>query len=96
MPDRREYEQCAIAGFSQAETARKLGVSREAVRQAAQRYELTFKKGRQRGVQVGRFDTMTKAATALNTTPQAVSQAIKRKSAGRVGTLIDAEKLGQR
>ena len=95
MPSREQYERCAEAGMSQAMAARHLGVSREAVRLAANRYEIYFKRGRQRGVSVGRFDTMTKAAAAFNTSVQAVSQAIKQNGRGRTGTLIAAEKAAK-
>jgi ribosomal protein S14 len=78
-PSPLNYEACAKEGFTQAETARVLGVSREAVRQHANRYGLTFKQGRQRGVPVLGYDTMTLAAESLYVSPQAVSQAHKRK-----------------
>jgi predicted transcriptional regulator len=77
-PSPLNYEACAKEGFTQAETARVLGVSREAVRQHANRYGLTFKQGRQRGVPVLRYDTMTLYAESLGVSPQAVSQAYKR------------------
>lgn len=71
------YEDCANKGLTQAETARVIGVSREAVRQYAKRHNLKFAQGRQRGVPVGRFETMTEAAKAWQVSPQAVSQACR-------------------
>lgn len=71
------YEDCANKGLTQAETARALGVSREAVRSYAKRHNLKFTQGRQRGVPVGRFETMTEAARAWEVSPQAVSQACR-------------------
>ena len=42
----RDYRLCAKIGMTQAQTARALGVSREAVRQYAKKWGVEFRSGR--------------------------------------------------
>ncbi len=72
------YEECHAAGMTQAETARQRGVSREAVRQYADRHNIKFAKGRQRGVPHEGHDSMTDAAEVEGVTPQAVWNRVNR------------------
>ncbi len=76
------YEECAEAGLSQAETARKMGVSREAVRQYAKRHGIDFAPSRQRGVPYGDHPSMSAAARAEGVTAQAVFNRVKRQKNG--------------
>jgi predicted transcriptional regulator len=66
------YEECCAEGMTQAETARARGVSREAVRQYADKHSLSFPKGRNRGVPHNGHESYTAAAAAEGITPQAV------------------------
>ena len=72
------YESCAEIGMSQAETARFLGVSREAVRQYANRHRLAFSKGRNRGVPYHQFESQTDAGRAEGITGQAIWNRVNR------------------
>jgi predicted DNA-binding protein YlxM (UPF0122 family) len=76
------YEDCAAAGLSQAETARRMNVSREAVRQYAKRHSLDFQTARQRGVPYAGHDSMSEAARAEGVTPQAIFNRVVRSSNG--------------
>lgn len=72
--------------MTQAETARHLNVSREAVRQAANRYAIHFTPDKIRGIPIGKFASMSEAARAWGVTPQGVHMARKRGNIrGKIG-----------
>lgn len=74
----KTYEWCAEAGLTQAETARLMKVSREAVRQYADRHGIVFEKGRQRGVKYDGFESYTDAGKSEHITGQAIWNRVNR------------------
>lgn len=72
------YEQCSKAGMTQAQTAKELGVSRQAVSQYAKANGLSFARGVNRGIPYGDYESISAAARGEGVTPQAVWQRVKR------------------
>lgn len=63
---REAYDACIAEGLTQAQTARRLGVTREAVRLYAARHNLTFRSGAGAGWKVSRADYTACAESGMS------------------------------